>query len=230
MEILTDYKQSKCKNESERTMKIMYRTVAIVSVALVFTTGCVNPNGTQNNTGSGALIGGALGAITGAVIGHNNGNTGAGALIGAAAGVIAGGLIGNMIDQQQQQQLQQQYPQTWNKLQNNDAVYANSPSSPAPPTVAPPPSTSPEATAPPPSTLPAVTAPTPSTPTTTTTPQMQPLTVDDIKALAAAGVRPDAINKEIDISQSTFSQSDIAAAQQANVNSEVIAHMQSHPS
>jgi len=57
-----------------------------------------------------------------------------------------------------------------------------------------------------------------------------PLTVDDIKALAAAGVRPDAINKEIDISQSKFSQSDIAAAQQANVNSEVIAHMQSHPS
>jgi hypothetical protein len=54
-------------------------------------------------------------------------------LIGAAAGVIAGGLIGNMIDQQQQQQLQQQYPQTWNKLQNNDAVYANSPSSLAPP-------------------------------------------------------------------------------------------------
>jgi hypothetical protein len=54
--------------------------------------------------------------------------------------------------------------------------------------------------------------------------------VDDIKALAAAGVRPDAINKEIDISQSKFSQSDIAAAQQANVNSEVIAHMQSHPS
>ena len=203
----------------------MYRTVAIVSVALVLTTGCVNPNGTQNNTGSGALIGGALGAITGAVIGHNNGNTGAGALIGAAAGVIAGGLIGNMIDQQQQQQLQQQYPQTWNKLQNNDAVYANSPSSLAPPTTAPTP-----ATAPPPSALPAVTAATPSIPAATTTPQMQPLTVDDIKALAAAGVRPDAINKEIDISQSKFSQSDIAAAQQANVNSEVIAHMQSHPS
>ena len=110
-------------------MKILYRTigVAVVSVALMLTTGCVNPNGTQNNTASGALIGGAVGAVTGAVIGHHNGNTGVGALIGAAAGVIAGGLIGNTIDQQQQQRIQQQYPETWNKIQNNDAIYANSP-------------------------------------------------------------------------------------------------------
>ena len=194
-------------------MKIMCRTigVAVVSVALVLTTGCVNPHGTQNNTGSGALIGGALGAITGAVIGHNNGNTGAGALIGAAAGVIAGGLVGNMIDQENQQRLQQQSPQTWNKLQNNDAVYASSP----------PPSTPPAATAPPPTTSPAAPAP-----------QMQQFTVDDIKALTAAGVKPDAITKEIDISQSKFSPQDIAAAQQANppVAPEVIEYMKSHPS
>jgi hypothetical protein len=114
-------------------MKIMYRIVAVVSVALVLTTGCVNPNGTQNNTGSGALIGGALGAISGAIIGHNHGNTGAGALIGAAAGVIAGGLVGNMIDQQQQQRLQQQSPQTWNKIQNNDVVYQQQQSVPLQP-------------------------------------------------------------------------------------------------
>jgi hypothetical protein len=382
----------------------------------------VNPNGTQNNTGSGALIGGALGAISGAIIGHNHGNTGAGALIGAAAGVIAGGLVGNMIDQQQQQRLQQQSPQTWNKIQNNDVVYQQQQSAPlqpqpfanSNPTYAQPildfttdnpgnwtvtgggavnaaaighsddwprfgwrgnvisitsdgRSTgtfasggnmanfdgfwiatytfslpkdannirlnfsnlfaddrvvlelngtpiaaaglygpgqggmvlSAGSSAVPYSfsnfgasgaittgfnaggqnTLMAIinntgtgisgnltpidsgdrsdfavkgtisynsmsgggsSSPvTPSTPVASNIPPATdngsaqtptPLTVDDIKALAAAGVRPDAINKEIDISQSKFSQSDIAAAQQANVNSEVIAHMQSHPS
>jgi len=210
-------------------MKTMYRTVAIVSVALLLTTGCVNPNGTPDNTGTGAIMGGGIGAVIGAIA--DRAHPGAGALIGGAAGLIAGGLVGHMIDQQNQQVLQQQYPQTWNKLQNNDVVYANSPpSSPPPPATTPGATSPPPATVPPTLTTPAVTASTSSTPAATTTPQMQPLTVDDIKALAAAGVRPDAINKEIDISQSKFSQSDIAAAQQANVNSEVIAHMQSHSS
>jgi hypothetical protein len=61
---------------------------------------------------------------------------------------------------------------------------------------------------------------------------MQQFTVDDIKALTAAGVKPDAITKEIDISQSKFSPQDIAAAQQANppVDPEVIEYMKSHAS
>ena len=203
-------------------MKIMYRTigVAVVSVALVLTTGCVNPNGTQNNTGTGALMGGAFGALVGAAADHAH--PGAGAAIGAAAGVIAGGLIGNMIDQQQQQRLQQQYPQTWGKIQNNDPAYASSQplATPAP------------TTAPPSSTTPAVTPPTTTTPVPTTTPQTQPLTVDDIKALASAGVNDNAIEHEIDVSQSKFSQQDIAAAQQANppIDSTIIAYMQSHSS
>ncbi len=231
MKILADHKQSKCKKESEKTMKIMYRTVAIVSVALLLTTGCVNPNGTPDNTGTGAIMGGGIGAVIGAIA--DRAHPGAGALIGGAAGLIAGGLVGHMIDQQNQQVLQQQYPQTWNKLQNNDAVYANSPpSSPPPPATTPGATSPPPATVPPTSTTPAVTAATSSTPAATTAPQMQPFTVDDIEALTAAGVKPDAINKEIDISQSKFSQSDIAAAQQANppVNSAVIAYMQSHSS
>ena len=46
-------------------MKIRYRTIgiAVVSMELVLTTGCVNPDGTQNNTGAGALIGGAFGVL-----------------------------------------------------------------------------------------------------------------------------------------------------------------------
>ncbi len=184
-----------------------------MSVALVLTTGCVSPNGTPDNTGTGALIGGALGALAGAASGGRH--AGEHALIGAMAGVIAGGLVGHMIDQEQRQRLQQQSPQTWNKLQNNDAIYSNSP----PPSAPPPPML-------PPSTLPS------SVPPAATAPQMQQFTVDDIKALTAAGVKPDAITKEIDISQSKFSPQDIAAAQQANppVDPAVIEYMKSHAS
>ncbi len=192
-------------------MKNMYRTfgAAVVSMGLVLTTGCVSPNGTPDNTGTGALIGGALGALAGAASGGRH--TGEHALIGAVAGVIAGGLVGHMIDQEQQQRLQQQSPQTWNKLQNNDAVYASSP---------------------PPSTPPAVASSTPSTSPVATAPQMQQFTVDDIKALTAAGVKPEAITKEIDMSQSKFSPQDVAVAQQAKppVDPAVIEYMKSHPS
>ena len=45
---------------------------------------------------------------------------------------------------------------------------------------------------------------------------MQPFSVDDIKALTKAGVKPEAINKEIEISQSKFSPQDLDVAQQAN--------------
>jgi outer membrane lipoprotein SlyB len=97
-------------------MKI--RTHALILAmagAAVVLTGCVNPDGTQNNTGSGALIGGALGAITGAVIGGPR-NGGAGALIGAAAGAIGGGLIGNSMDQEQDARLRAQAPETYVKI------------------------------------------------------------------------------------------------------------------
>jgi outer membrane lipoprotein SlyB len=94
-------------------MKTKLNVLALAAAtAAVLLTGCVNPNGTQNNTGSGALIGGALGAITGAVIGGPR-NGGAGAAIGAAAGMIAGGTVGNSMDQQQQAELRARAPQTY---------------------------------------------------------------------------------------------------------------------
>jgi len=86
-----------------------------LAVSAVGLAGCQNPDGTQNNTGSGALIGGAMGAITGAAIGGPR-HGGEGALIGAAAGVIAGGLVGNSMDQQQQARLKAQAPQTYIKV------------------------------------------------------------------------------------------------------------------
>ena len=49
-------------------MKKHTMVLTIASLAVVLT-GCVNPDGSQNNTGTGALIGGVFGALTGAAIG-----------------------------------------------------------------------------------------------------------------------------------------------------------------
>jgi len=95
-------------------MKLNKSIFALSSVAVLLT-GCVNPDGTVNNTGSGALIGGTMGALTGAAIGgHRNG--GVDALIGAAAGAVAGGLIGNSMDREQEARLKAQAPQTYARL------------------------------------------------------------------------------------------------------------------
>ena len=91
-------------------MKLNVLTLALAASAVVLT-GCVSPNGTPDYTGTGALEGGAIGAVSGAAIGGQHG--GEGALIGAAAGVIAGGLIGHSMDQEQQARLRQQAPQTY---------------------------------------------------------------------------------------------------------------------
>jgi uncharacterized protein YcfJ len=45
----------------------------------------------------GAVVGGALGAATGAVIGHQQGKQGEGALIGAATGALLGALAGDQV-------------------------------------------------------------------------------------------------------------------------------------
>lgn len=86
----------------------------VLGASAVLLAGCQNPDGTQNNTGSGALIGGALGAMTGAVIGGRN--AGAGALIGAGVGALGGGLIGNSMDQEQNARLRAEAPQTYVKV------------------------------------------------------------------------------------------------------------------
>jgi len=95
--------------------------ILVVATSAVLLTGCIDPNGQPNNTGSGALIGGVLGAITGAAIcGPRNG--GEGALIGAAAGLIAGGAVGNSMDQQQQAELRAQAPQTYVRVVQGQAL------------------------------------------------------------------------------------------------------------
>lgn len=101
-------------------MKIRTLTLAAVGLATLMT-GCQYPNGEPNNTASGALVGGAIGAVSGAAIGGPR-NGGAGALIGAAAGAIAGGVIGNSMDQQQEAQLRAQAPQTYVRVQQGQPL------------------------------------------------------------------------------------------------------------
>ena len=83
----------------------------ILATAAVAWTGCENPDGTTNNTGGGALIGGALGAIAGAALGGRH--AGQDAFFGAAAGVVAGSLIGHSMDEDQQARLQAEAPATY---------------------------------------------------------------------------------------------------------------------
>jgi outer membrane lipoprotein SlyB len=188
-------------------MKIRCRTigVAVVSLGLVLATGCVNPDGTQNNTGTGALAGGAFGAFAGAMAGGRH-HALEGLFIGAAAGAITGGLIGHMIDRDQQQRLQQQSPQTLQTIQHNDAVYYQQQQAAQAPAPAP----APQAQTPGPA--PQAQAPTPPTEA------LIPLSVDDIKALDAAGVKKDVIIAEIGRSKSVYTQADITALQQSDPN------------
>src|ERR1700690_3490101 len=103
-------------------MKIKLRVWTLAAaVSTVVLTGCQYPNGQPNNTASGALIGGAVGAVAGAAIGGPR-NGGAGALIGAAAGALTGGAIGNSMDQEQAAELRAQAPQTYVRVQQGQPL------------------------------------------------------------------------------------------------------------
>jgi outer membrane lipoprotein SlyB len=148
------------------------------AVAAVTLTGCQYPNGETNNTASGALIGGAAGAMTGVAIGGPRHNAGPDALIGAAAGAIAGGIIGNVMDRQQAAALRAQAPQTYVRVQEG-----------------------------------------------------QPLTVADVKAMAAARVSDDVIINQIRSSHTVFQlgSSDIIDLHNSGVSDNVINFMISTP-
>jgi len=96
--------------------------VTVVAAPLVFGAGCYTPEGRPDNTATGALTGGAIGAGTGAIIGAASHNAGAGALIGGAIGALTGGIIGNSIDQQQRARLQEQAPETWQRVEQGQPL------------------------------------------------------------------------------------------------------------
>lgn len=102
-------------------MKKLFVMSLGVSV-LLLAAGCETPEGRTDRTAGGALIGGALGAGTGAIIGSHGGNAGSGALIGGALGALTGGIIGNAMDQQQREILAQQNPGTLQRVERGQPL------------------------------------------------------------------------------------------------------------
>jgi surface antigen len=103
-------------------MKRHSLALIVVAVAPVLAAGCYTPEGRPDNTATGALAGGAIGAGTGAIIGGASHNAGAGALIGGAIGALTGGIIGNSIDQQQRARIQEQAPETWQRVEQGQPL------------------------------------------------------------------------------------------------------------
>lgn len=73
-------------------------TVAAIAVAGFGLASCTNPDGTANNTGTGAAIGAVAGALFGRAVSDDKRK---GGLIGAAVGAGIGAAIGNEIDKQE---------------------------------------------------------------------------------------------------------------------------------
>ncbi len=103
-------------------MKYFRNVVVLLAAGLVMTTGCMTPEGDYDRTATGALGGGAIGAGTGAIIGHQSGHGGEGALIGGAIGALTGGLIGRSMDQQQHETLQRTSPQTLQRMETGQPL------------------------------------------------------------------------------------------------------------
>lgn len=90
--------------------------------AVVVLTGCETPYGTPDRAGTGALAGGAIGAVSGAVIGGRH--AGEGALIGGAIGAITGGLIGHSMDMDaaDRERLRAEAPQTYVRVEQGQPL------------------------------------------------------------------------------------------------------------
>jgi hypothetical protein len=78
----------------------------------------MSPSGQPDYTASGALAGGATGAIAGSMA-HGRGPA---PLIGAAVGAVVGGLIGHGMDQAQEAQLRAQAPQTLQRVEQSQPL------------------------------------------------------------------------------------------------------------
>ena len=95
-----------------------YGHLLVVAVVGISTAGCMSPAGRPDYTASGALGGGAAGAMIGSMARHS----GPGALVGAAVGAVAGGLIGHGMDQAQEAQLKAQAPQTLQRVEQSQPL------------------------------------------------------------------------------------------------------------
>ncbi len=80
------------------------RIALVLLVTVTFLTACEETKGVLGDKRTqGALLGGAIGAGTGAIIGSQTGHTGAGTAIGAGIGALTGALIGHVLEKQEQE-------------------------------------------------------------------------------------------------------------------------------
>ena len=98
----------------------MKKTLSMLAIMgmVIWLAGCYTPQGRPNYTASGALAGGA----TGAVIGSMGRHSGPGAIIGGAVGAVIGSIIGNGMDQAQEEQLRAQAPQTYQRVEQGQPL------------------------------------------------------------------------------------------------------------
>ena len=75
----------------------MKRTLTLICVVFL-AAGCASMG---EDTKTGAIAGGVIGAATGGIIGNQDGHGWEGALIGGAGGALLGGLVGNEFDKRQ---------------------------------------------------------------------------------------------------------------------------------
>jgi surface antigen len=95
-----------------------YGHLLVVAVFGISLAGCYYPGGRPDYTASGALAGGATGAIIGSAAGRH----GSGGLVGAAVGAVVGGLIGHGMDQEQEARLRTQAPQTLERVEQGQPL------------------------------------------------------------------------------------------------------------
>ena len=77
----------------------VFKSLSVILLAGVVTiSGCTNPDGTANNTGTGAGVGALLGGLLGRVVSDDKAK---GTLIGGVIGGVIGGAIGADLDKQE---------------------------------------------------------------------------------------------------------------------------------
>jgi hypothetical protein len=105
----------KCKGGKHMKRSVYLLVAAIAGLSLA---SCYTPQGRPDYTASGALAGGATGAVIGSMARH----PGSGAVIGGAVGAVIGGLIGHGLDQAQEAQLRAQAPQTMQRVEQGQPL------------------------------------------------------------------------------------------------------------
>lgn len=80
----------------------------------------LNLTSCESKTGTGALVGGGVGAGTGALIAG-----GKGAAIGGAVGIVGGAIVGHLLDEEDNRKVSQESPATAQRVNNGEQLTVN---------------------------------------------------------------------------------------------------------